>query len=87
MRLQTPSRPENFVLQQMIPAMNKRPLTPAQAYAKAAVEALDAMLVSEPDVNYSLGAVTKLLMKRPKTLRAALSAYLSRSQMQSLNRR
>lgn len=67
--------------------MNNKPLTPAQAYAKAAVEALDAMLVSEPEANYCLGAVTKLLMERPKTLRAALSAYLYRSQMQSLNRR
>ncbi|MDE6080106.1 MAG: hypothetical protein K2G35_08595 [Duncaniella sp.] len=63
-----------------------KPLTPAQTYAKNVVQALDAFIASDVHAEYSAANVAKLIMERPKTLRAALSAYLYKSQMKSLNR-
>lgn len=64
------------------------PLTPAQAYAYEVVEAVDALIASEPQEEYKcVRRLKKLVMERPRTLRNALNAYLYKSQMQSIQRR
>lgn len=67
--------------------MSTRTLTPAQSYAKAAVDALDALIASEPTAEYPPKRLARLLLSRPQTLRCALAAYLYRSRMQSMSRK
>ena len=67
--------------------MSTKTLTPTQSYAKAAVDALDALIASEHTVEYSPKRLARLLLSRPQTLRCALSVYLYRSRMQSMSRK
>ena len=66
--------------------MIKKDPTPAQAYAKRCIYALQE-LINNPEDNEWQDEVHLLLMERPQTLKCALSAYLYKSEMARLSRR
>lgn len=57
--------------------------TPAQDYAQRVVLALDEVIANPDSLEWYDEAVM-LLMERPRTLRAALAAYLYRCRMKQL---
>lgn len=61
----------------------KRPLTPAQAYMRRLIDALDG-LMGDPDNEDWYAEVQMMILERPRTLRSALNAALYKSQSAQL---
>lgn len=66
--------------------MTRKEPTPAQAYAKRCIIALSEMINNQGSNDWQ-EELLLLLLERPQTLKCALSAYLYKSEMASLQRR